>query len=88
MQCRFELHEERPPKHYARVLGMLTLENVLEKILQDEIIDETDDNHSSLSMLNKYKSMASRVISDDKRILMPESLLGSAQHDNSAYGAV
>ena len=88
MQCRFELHEERPPKHYARVLGMLTLENVLEKILQDEIIDETDDNHSSLSMLNKYKSMASRVITDDKRILMPESLLGSAQHDNSAYGAV
>ena len=88
MQCRFELHEERPPKHYARVLGMLTLENVLEKILQDDIIDETDDNHSSLSMLNKYKSMTSRVITDEQRILLPESLLGSSHPDTAAYGAV
>ena len=30
------------PPHYARVLGLVTLEDVLEKVIQGDIVDETD----------------------------------------------
>lgn len=55
VKTRLAFRDEVIPKPYARIVGMLTIENVLEKILQEDIIDETDDNPGRESFLGKYR---------------------------------
>jgi metal transporter CNNM len=80
IKCRLSFRDERIPKPYARVVGMLTLENVLEKILQEDIIDETDDNPNRDNILNKYGGKMPVVDYlegtdySEKKLVLPEDM--------------